>query len=120
MREIVERGTIEDRDRVVLVHARRGEVLTNQRVRELLSTGRDGAVAALKRLVEAGLLERSGRTGGTTYQLVAELAPPAGLTLGRAELRQLILDIAAERPVTNQLVRDRTGLDPPSRVGPVR
>ena len=111
VREIVERGTIEDRDRVVLVHARRGEVLTNQRVRELLNTGRDGAGAALRRLVEAGLLERSGRRGGTKYQLVAKLAPPAGLKLGRAELREIILGLATEGPVTNQIVRQRTGLD---------
>lgn len=111
VREVVERGAIEDKDRVLLVHARRGEVLTNQRARALLSTGRDGAAAALRRLVDAGLLARSGRTAGTQYRLVESLAPPAGLRLTRAELGRIVLDMAARGPVTNQQVRERTGLD---------
>jgi ATP-dependent DNA helicase RecG len=111
VREIVERGTIEDRDRVLLVHARRGEVLTNQRARELLRTSRDGAMYAFKRLVDAGLLVRSGERGGTRYQLAAELAPPAGLRLTRDDLKRLVLDMAVRAPVTNKLVRERTGLD---------
>ena len=111
VREIVERGTIEDRDRVLLVHARRGEVLTNQRARELLRTSRDGAMHALKRLVDAGLLARSGARGGTRYQLAAELAPPAGLRLTRDDLKRLVLEMAAGGEVTNRLVRERTGLD---------
>lgn len=111
VREIVGRGTIEDRDRVLLVHARRGEILTNQRARELLNTGRDGAMLALKRLVEAGLFERTGNRGGTRYQLASGLAPPAGLKLGRVDLRDLILDMATDTPVSNQMVRARTGLD---------
>lgn len=111
VREVVQRGAIEDKDRVLLVHARRGEVLTNQKARALLSTGRDGAAAALRRLVDAGLLVRSGRTAGTQYRLVESLAPPAGLRLTRAELGQIVLDMAARGPVTNQQVRERTGLD---------
>jgi len=111
VREIVERGAIEDRDRVLLVHARRGEVLTNQRARELLRTGRDGAMNALKRLVDAGLLVRSGERGGTRYQLASELAPPAGLRLTREDLRNIVLEMASQKPVTNALVRERTGLD---------
>lgn len=111
VREVVERGSIEDRDRILLVHARRGEVLTNQRARELLKTGRDGATHALRRLVDAGLLVRSGRTAGTSYRLPGSLAPPAGLRLSREELRRMVLDMARSGPVTNQLVRGRTGLD---------
>jgi ATP-dependent DNA helicase RecG len=111
VREVVEQGRIEDRDRVLLIHARRGERLTNQRVRELLSTGREGAVAALRRLVAAGLLIRQGHRGGSYYQLAIGLAPPAGLTLTRDELRQLVLEMARNSSVTNQLVRERTGLD---------
>ena len=66
---------------------------------------------ALKRLVDAGLLQRTGQRGGTRYQLVAELAPPAGLRLTRDELRNLVLEMAKDGPVTNQMVRERTGLD---------
>jgi len=111
VREVVQRGSIEDRDRVLLVHARRSEVLTNQRARELLRTSRDGAMHALRRLVDAGLLERSGERGGTRYQLAAELAPPAGLRLTRDDLAALVLDMASHGEVTNRGVRERTGLD---------
>ena len=111
VREIVERGAIEDKDRILLVHARRGEVMTNQRARELLSTGRDGAGLALRRLTEAGLLVRSGRTAGTSYRLADSLAPPAGLRLSRRELLDAVRDMAQTGPVTNQAVRARTGLD---------
>ena len=111
LREVVERGAIEDKDRVLLVHARRGEVLTNQRARELLNAGRDGAMLALRRLVDAGLLVRAGRTAGTHYRLAESLAPPAGLRLSRLELLRIVMDMAASGAVTNQDVRQRTGLD---------
>jgi ATP-dependent DNA helicase RecG len=111
VREVVARGTIENKDRVLLVHARRGEALTNQRARELLKTGRDGATSALRRLVDADLLVRSGRTAGTRYRLTESLAPPAGLRLSRTELHRMVLEMAQAGPVTNSTVRARTGLD---------
>jgi ATP-dependent DNA helicase RecG len=111
LQEVVERGAIEDRDRVLLVHARRGEVLSNNRARQLLGIGRDGAMSALRRLVAAGLLEQSGRRGGTRYQLARHLIPPAGLRLDREELLALVLEMAQAEPVTNRAIRDRTGLD---------
>jgi len=118
LREVVASGSIEDRDRVILVHARRGEVLSNSRVRELLGVGRDGATNALRRLVSAGLLERSGQRGGTRYQLVGDLAPPAGLRLPREELLAVIVEMARESEeltyatvVSNSTVRNRLGLD---------
>jgi ATP-dependent DNA helicase RecG len=111
LNEVVASGAIEDRDRALLVHARRGEVLSNQRARELLGLGRDGAAASLGRLVAAGLLERSGVRGGTRYQLARELAPPAGLRLDRRELLAVILKMAESGPITNRAVRERLGLD---------
>lgn len=111
VREVESRGAIEERDRVLLVHARRGELLTNQRARELLNVGRDAAMLALKRITDAGLLERSGRRGGTRYRLAGGLAPPAGLRLSRTELCELIVRLADDEPVTNQRVRAATGLD---------
>lgn len=111
VREVETRGAIEERDRVLLVHARRGELLTNQRARQLLNIGRDAAMLALKRLVSAGLFERYGERGGTTYRLVGDLAPPAGLRLSRKELGELIVAMAEDGPVTNQGVREATGLD---------
>lgn len=111
VREVESRGKIEARDRVLLVHARRGELLTNQRARELLNAGRDAAMHGLRRLADAGLLERMGTRGGTRYRLAEDLAPPAGLRLSRTELCELIMGLATHRPVTNQVVREATGLD---------
>ncbi len=112
LNEVVARGSIEDRDRVLLVHARRGETLSNQRARELLGgVSRDRAAAALQRLVSAGLLERSGVRGGTRYQLAGELVPPAGLHLSREELLAVIFEMADGQSVTNASVRERTGLE---------
>ena len=111
VREVETRGTIEERDRVLLVHARRGEVLTNQRVRELLGVGRDTAMLALRRLADAGLLERLGVRAGTRYRLAGDLTPPDGLRLSRAELGDLVVELTAKRQVSNQLVREATGLD---------
>jgi len=111
VQEVETRGTIEERDRVLLVHARRGEVLTNQRVRELLGVGRDSAMLALRRLANADLLERLGERAGTRYRLAGNLAPPAGLRLSRSELSNLVIELASERPVSNQIVREATGLD---------
>ena len=111
VKEVETRGHIEERDRVLLVHARRGELLTNQRARELLTASRDVAMAALKRLTEAGLLERFGERGGTRYRLAGDLKPPAGLHLSRGEIGKIIINLAADGPVTNARVRAATGLD---------
>lgn len=111
VREVETRGQIEERDRALLVHARRGEVLTNQRARELLKASRDVATAALKRLTDAGLLERIGERGGTRYRLAGDLTPPAGLRLDRSEIGEIVLSLAEDGPVTNARVRTVTGLD---------
>ena len=115
--ELEKRGEIAPNERVLLVHAARGEVLTNSYVRDLI-VGMDSVDArnVLQRLRDIGLLTQTGSRGGATYQLAGDLAPPAGLRLGRAELADLIESLAHERPVTNALVRDRTGLDRASAV----
>lgn len=112
IREIERRGSIRPEDRVLLLHAARGETLTNGNVRELLAVDSVHARQALQRLRDAGLLEQHGHRGGTQYTLVGGLAPPAGLKLSPRDLEGLILEIAAlEGSVTNQVVRDRTGLE---------
>jgi ATP-dependent DNA helicase RecG len=55
--ELELRGTLIGTDRLVLVHAARGEVLTNARVREMLLDG----------LVRAGRLRRTVARRGTRY-----------------------------------------------------
>jgi ATP-dependent DNA helicase RecG len=50
IRELEHRGTLVGADRIALVYAARGEVLTNARVREILGVDADGARETLQRL----------------------------------------------------------------------
>ncbi|MDF9877127.1 ATP-binding protein [Cellulosimicrobium cellulans] len=109
--EVELRGEIRNPDRVLLLHAARGELLTNTSVRELLGVDSTHARSALHRLRDLGYLRQSGQRGGASYALARELGPPAGLQLDAAELEQLVLAMAAEGPLTNESVRMRTGLD---------
>jgi ATP-dependent DNA helicase RecG len=111
VREIEARGLIQPTDRLVLVHAARGERLTNGRVRELLAIDSSDARQALRRLRDAGLLEQQGVRGGASYRLAPSIGAPAGLRLNRAELGDLLVQLAREGPLTNSKVRYRTGLD---------
>jgi len=111
VREVEQRGLIEPSDRILLVHAARGEVLTNGRVRELLAVDSRDARAALKRLRDAGFLTQRGERGGSNYVLEEGLAPPAGLRLSQDALKRLLLEMAREAPLTNARVRQQTGLD---------
>lgn len=111
VRELETRGALEPADRILLVHAARGETLTNSRARELLDLDSVHARAALQRLRDAGLVSQEGRRGGTYYVLAPDLTPPSGLRLSDEELDEVVLALAREQPVTNSLVRERTGLD---------
>jgi ATP-dependent DNA helicase RecG len=111
VREMEDRGVIEPTDRILLVHAARGERLTNGRVRELLGVDSSEARVDLHRLRDAGFLRQHGMRGGATYTLKQSLAPPAGLRLSESALKDLIVSMANEGPVTNHAVRLRTGLD---------
>jgi ATP-dependent DNA helicase RecG len=111
VREVEARGLIEPGDRVLLVHAARGEILTNSRVRELLNVDAFDARDALHRLRDAGFLKQLGERGGATYVLGDSLSPPAALRLDATGLGELLVEMAAEEPLTNAKVRLRTGLD---------
>jgi ATP-dependent DNA helicase RecG len=110
VREQERRGEILPGDRIVLVHAARGEVLTNARVRELLSVDSVDARQILQRLRSAGFLRQTGERGGSQYLLEEGLMPPAGLRLTRSELKQMVVQAASDGPITNAVVRDMTGL----------
>lgn len=109
--EIESRGHLRPRDRMLLVHAAHGRVLTNASARELLGVDSTHARAALQRLRDAQLLVQEGAKSGARYRLSAALAPPPGLRLSRADLRGLVLDLAQEGPVTNGQLRERLSLD---------
>lgn len=111
IREIEDRGTIRPTDSVLLVHAARGDDLTNQDVRELLGVDSVQARSALQRLRDAGLLAQDGERGATRYRLAGDLRPPRGLGLSRDDLKRAVLSMAEQGPVTNQRVRDRFGVD---------
>lgn len=112
IQELERRGTLEGPDRLVLVHAARGEILTNASVREILGTeAASGAREILHHLRDAGFLEQRGERGGATYHLSGSLQPPAGLRLGPDELANLVESLAADGPITNTAVREATGLD---------
>ncbi|HET9163268.1 MAG TPA: ATP-binding protein [Solirubrobacterales bacterium] len=111
VRELERRGNLEGPDRLLLVHAARGETLTNARAREILQADRPAARARLQHLRDAGFLKQRGERGGATYHLVGTLEPPAGLRLGPDELASFVESLAAEGPLTNTDVRDATGLD---------
>ncbi len=103
---------IEPEDRILLIHAARGEELTNSRARELMGTeDRQRARTALHRLRDSNLLVQEGERGGASYRLAKHLGAPVGLRLGRDELEALVLDAARAGPITNSDVRQITGLD---------
>jgi ATP-dependent DNA helicase RecG len=109
--EVERRGQIRSADRLLLVHAARGEVLTNASVREVLSVDSRDARKALTRLKSAGFLEQIGERGGATYVISREVSAPLSFRMTPAELEQLVLELAAHGPVTNAGVREATGLD---------
>jgi ATP-dependent DNA helicase RecG len=111
IRELEHRGTLDGADRIALVHAARGEILTNTRVREILGVDADNARDTLRRLRDEGFLEQRGVRGGATYRLSGSLKPPAGLRLSPEELEDVVARLARHRSVTNTDVRAATGLD---------
>jgi ATP-dependent DNA helicase RecG len=115
IRDVERRGLIEPSDRFLLVHAARGETLTNARARQILGiSDASEARRALQRLCAEGFLDQQGQRGGVTYMLRGPLRPSAGFRLSREELAELVLKDAADGatpPLTNARVRTLTGLD---------
>lgn len=111
VRELERRGTLAGSDRLVLVHAARGEALTNAKVREIIGTDDATAREILHRLRDENFLEQRGRHGGASYHLVGDLAPPAGLRLGPEALAEFVVAMAAKGRVSNADVRKETGLE---------
>jgi ATP-dependent DNA helicase RecG len=111
VQEVERRGVIQPTDKVLLVHAARGEELTNARVREVLGVDSRDARLMLQRLRKAGLLEQIGERGGTVYVLAGSLGAPISFRMTPRDLRAFILKLAESAPLTNARVRAETGLD---------
>ena len=93
------------------MHAARGEILTNARVREILGVDASDARESLKRLRDEQLPEQRGQRGGAGCRLAGSLRPPAGLRLSAEELDDVVARLAADGPISNQDVRAATGLE---------
>lgn len=113
VRELERRGEIAPPDRIVLVHAARGEVLTNASVRSLLGVDSVESRQVLQRLRDAAFLRQSGERGGSQYRIERGLLQaPAGLRLTRGELKEVVMSHArAGHAITNASLREVTGLD---------
>lgn len=109
--ELENRGTLRGPDRIVLVHAARGEILTNKRVRAILTADADVARDVLQRLRDQGFLLQQGNRGGASYRLAGSLRPPAGLQLSDLQLEDVVLRMAEQTAISNADVRSATGLD---------
>ncbi len=109
--DLEQRGAIQPEDRILVVHAGRGEPLTNSLTRELLGTSDSNeSRRALQRLRDAGVLRQVGSRGTAQYWLADSIAPPAAYRMSPEQLAQHVLDAARDRPLTNEIVRDLTGL----------
>jgi ATP-dependent DNA helicase RecG len=109
--ELERRGTLRGLDRIALVHAARGETLTNKRVRQLAAVDAHTARDVLHRLCDQEFLEQHGQRGGASYRLSGTLRPPAGLQLSPEELADVVARLAGAGPISNSDVRAATGLD---------
>jgi ATP-dependent DNA helicase RecG len=110
--ELERQGRIAGMDRLLLVHAARGKELTNATARALLRTDDRGhARQALQRLRDANLLIQHGDRGGATYTLADSIAPPAAFRLSPRQLGDLVVEAAMNAELTNEIVRELTGLD---------
>ena len=109
--ELEQRGSLDPRDRLLIVHAARGQELTNAVAREALDVDSVQARRALQRLRDQGLLVQRGTRGGAVYIIGPDLRPPSGLRLTEQEIQAIVMDMAREGPVTNALVRGRMETD---------
>ncbi len=110
--ELEQQGELGPKDRLLLVVAKRGGPLTNARAREILGVDALAARGVLQRLRDAGLLVQEGERGGTAYRISSDL-DRRHAHLGIQEVDDLVLAMAEETPVTNALLRERTGLSRP-------
>ena len=76
--ELERRGDLRGIDRIALVHAARGEILTNKRIRQLLTIDAHAARDVLQRLSYQVFLEQRGQRGGATYHLMERSTRPPG------------------------------------------
>ena len=108
--EMEEGGQLRPDDRRVLIEAARGVTLSNSAVCSLLNVDSTHARQSLQRLRDAGFLEQDGQRGGARYRIAPNMNQRAAVRLNRAEIREVILRMAANRRITNAVLRNELGL----------
>lgn len=111
VRGLMEDDRLDPRSSLVLVEIARIGRATNGQVRDLLDVDSVVARSILQGLIREGILVQIGERGGAEYRIDSSVAVPARIRHTDAELEQLALDMAAEAPLTNALLRMETGLD---------
>lgn len=104
--ELQRRGALRSRDRLLLLTALRDGRLTNTRAREVLQVDSVQARSSLRRLRDAGLLVQHG-TKRRAYYTLGKIGPDRSL-------ETVVMEAAQTQDLTNERVRELTGLD---RVG---
>lgn len=97
------RGDLDRQDRSLLVETLRNDHINNGVARAILDIDSTEARARLRRLRDLGLLEQHGARGGAYYTL--------GILGPERSTQQIVLDAARDEPLTNQRVRELTGID---------
>lgn len=109
--EIDRRAGLSVADRILLVHAARGETLTNGRAREILATDALNARKSLRHLVEVGLLDTTGASSGTRYRVSPSVSDLGQHRIRPEEAKRLVLAAAKDRSVSNTDVRRLLGVN---------
>ena len=111
VREVEQRGEIESTDRILLVHAARGEVLTNSRVRELLGID-EGSGADCFAAPSGRWISCAARKARRCRLRIGSLVGTAGRPTARSiRTRGLRCWIGSRKASCNAGIRERTGLD---------
>jgi ATP-dependent DNA helicase RecG len=111
VRGLIHDGRLDARAAVIVVAVAREGSIGNSDVRALLDVDSVEARSVLQALVTEGVLVRRGERGGSQYLIAPDLGVPARIRHTDAELDGIALGLARQGPVTNALLRERTGLD---------
>jgi ATP-dependent DNA helicase RecG len=106
---------LEPSERLLMIHAARGEALTNATARELLGVPEPTeARRVLQHLRDKKLLTQKGARSSARYLLHPDLSAPAAYRMSQDELAELVVAEARQRDIVNADVREITGLETPA------
>lgn len=80
-------------------------------VHGLFGAGTGARCQGAGEVAEVGILIQLGERGGAEYRVGSSVSVPARIRHTDAELDQVALELAAQAPLTNAILRKETGLD---------